>query len=158
MRRTIDDIRSNLDFVGCDNATALELCDEVERLQAELADRDAWHRAVMDEQCGQDEKHCACVPLLRREIAEARALANKHDGEWLVQSRLEQQLTEANTQIERLRDLLKRLLAKLPHERRDNTTGRCAGCGAIHWCGDGKGSDPCKPDCVLKEAQAAGGE
>ena len=32
--RTIEDIRSNLDYVGCDNETVLALCDEVERLRA----------------------------------------------------------------------------------------------------------------------------
>ena len=36
--RTTADIRDNLDFVGCDNATAMELCDEVDRLQA-IVDR-----------------------------------------------------------------------------------------------------------------------
>jgi hypothetical protein len=30
--RSLEDIRDNLDFVGCDNATALELCDEIEQL------------------------------------------------------------------------------------------------------------------------------
>lgn len=34
--RTLDDIRSNLDYVGCDNRTVLELCDEVERLREKL--------------------------------------------------------------------------------------------------------------------------
>lgn len=34
--RTLEDIRSNLDFVGCDNQTALDLCDEVERLRSRV--------------------------------------------------------------------------------------------------------------------------
>ena len=34
MKRTIDDIRGNLSFVGCDNETALEMCEEIERLTA----------------------------------------------------------------------------------------------------------------------------
>jgi len=50
-----------------------DLRKENERLMAELAERDAWHRAVMDETCGYDEKHCTCVPLLRREIEKLRA-------------------------------------------------------------------------------------
>ena len=37
MKRTIEDIRENLDHVGCDNETALEMCDEIERLR-----RDAY--------------------------------------------------------------------------------------------------------------------
>jgi hypothetical protein len=52
----------------------------------------------------------------------------------------------------KLRDLLRRLLSRLPHERQTMTTGRCAGCDAVQWCGDGKGADPCKQDCVLQEA------
>lgn len=36
MKRTTQDIRENLDFVGCDNETARELCDEVDRLTAIL--------------------------------------------------------------------------------------------------------------------------
>jgi hypothetical protein len=55
----------------------------------------------------------------------------------------------------RLRDLLHRLLSKLPSERHDSSAGWCAGCGAVHWCGDGRGKDPCKPDCVLQEALKA---
>lgn len=35
-RRTIGDIRANMDFVGCDNATAIDLCDRVEALEAAL--------------------------------------------------------------------------------------------------------------------------
>jgi uncharacterized small protein (DUF1192 family) len=41
---------------------------EIERLRAELADRDAWRAAVMAEYCELDERHCTCVPLLREEI------------------------------------------------------------------------------------------
>lgn len=33
MSRAVDEIRENMDYVGCDNATALEMCDEIERLQ-----------------------------------------------------------------------------------------------------------------------------
>jgi len=36
MQRTTEDIRENLSFVGCDNETALEMCEEIERLQAAL--------------------------------------------------------------------------------------------------------------------------
>ena len=33
MKRSIHDIRDNLDYVGCDDDTARELCDEVQRLR-----------------------------------------------------------------------------------------------------------------------------
>jgi hypothetical protein len=38
MKRTIADIRENLPFVGCDNETAAEMLDEIERLRAEIAE------------------------------------------------------------------------------------------------------------------------
>jgi hypothetical protein len=46
-----------------------------EKAEARLADlTDDFHR-VMDEDCNTDEGHCACVPHLRRRIAELEALA-----------------------------------------------------------------------------------
>src|SRR6202021_3804824 len=48
MRAPLDDIRSNLDHVGCDNATALELCDEIDNLCAQL--REAGKRAGLLQQ------------------------------------------------------------------------------------------------------------
>lgn len=36
MKRTLHDIRENLDYVGCDNETALELCAEIEWLRKSL--------------------------------------------------------------------------------------------------------------------------
>lgn len=57
-------------------------------------------------------------------------------------------------QVAELREVLKRALKKLPHERHDYSgVGNCAGCGALLYCGDGKGREPCKPDCVLREAE-----
>jgi len=38
MKRSVEEIRENMDYVGCDNATALEMCDEIDRLQA-IVDR-----------------------------------------------------------------------------------------------------------------------
>ena len=68
-------------------------------------------------------------------------------------------LLSAHADAMRLRDLLKRLLARLPDQRTDYSgVGWCAGCGVVLWVsGDtsGKGRDPCKPDCVLQEARAA---
>ena len=50
--------------------TVLELYERLEQAEAELEDiRDA-HTRVMSEQCPADEVHCACVPILRRELAE----------------------------------------------------------------------------------------
>lgn len=53
--RTLTDIRENIDYVGCDNATALDLCAQIDRLTRDLdlaraeADRlrsyqDTWER------------------------------------------------------------------------------------------------------------------
>ena len=56
-----------------------EAADEIKRLRGELADRDAWHWAVMDENCSQDEKHCACVPLLRKEVERLRNVMDADD-------------------------------------------------------------------------------
>jgi hypothetical protein len=36
----------------------------------ECADAAEWHRAIMAETCGEDEKHCVCVPVLRRACAD----------------------------------------------------------------------------------------
>jgi hypothetical protein len=33
VKRSLEDIRDNLDFVGCDNATAMGLCDEIKQLR-----------------------------------------------------------------------------------------------------------------------------
>ena len=55
------------------------------------------------------------------------------------------------------KDLLRRLLSKLSHERRDYSgVGWCAGCGAVLYCsGDDQPRDPCKSNCVLQEALRA---
>lgn len=45
MKRTITDIRENMPHVGCDNATALEMCDEIERLRRDL---DLYKAVVMN--------------------------------------------------------------------------------------------------------------
>jgi len=47
---------------------------EVERLEAELADWRETQRSVMAEKCPTDERHCTCVPMLRKEIESLRAL------------------------------------------------------------------------------------
>ena len=99
----------------------------------------------------------ACSELMRMAGNEIERLRGELNG--LCPDCYTQSLRQ---ELDNCRSLLRSLLAKLPHERHDLTTGRCAGCGAVHWCGDGKGADPCKPDCVLQEAmraaKAGGGE
>jgi hypothetical protein len=63
------------------------------------------------------------------------------------------QLREMKAEIKSLRSLLEGLYKKLPHTTRDLSSGRCVGCGAIHWCGDGKEKDPCKDDCIIQKAK-----
>lgn len=36
MKRTLDNIRMNIDHGGCDNDTAIEMCDEIERLRSAI--------------------------------------------------------------------------------------------------------------------------
>ena len=68
---------------------------------------------------------------------------------------LRTQLAEAKGEIGKWRNMLQRLLSKLPHSKHDYSgVGWCAGCGAVLYVsGDGKGRDPCKPDCILQEAE-----
>lgn len=42
-------------------------------LKARLDDYEADRRRVLSGECAEDEKHCACVPVLRQEIARLRA-------------------------------------------------------------------------------------
>jgi hypothetical protein len=42
-------------------------------LRAELANWKEDHRRVMSEECAPDEKHCTCVPALRKRIFELEA-------------------------------------------------------------------------------------
>ena len=41
---------------------------EVVELESELAEHDAYYRKVVNGECAPDEKHCTCVPVLRKEI------------------------------------------------------------------------------------------
>jgi len=92
------------------------LVGEVERLREALADASetrraladalAWiedykadHRAVVEGQCAPDERHCSCVPHLRRALAEMHeALADIARGDYsdpLCQRTPEQRAREA---------------------------------------------------------------
>ena len=46
---------------------------EIVRLRDELREITVQHRRVMEEPCSADEKHCTCVPILRRRIEQLRA-------------------------------------------------------------------------------------
>lgn len=50
--------------------SVIAVVDEVHALRAALAERDEDYRRVVSEACAGDEKHCACVPHLRRRIRE----------------------------------------------------------------------------------------
>ena len=45
---------------------------ENERLKDELSAIAEVHKQVMEERCPSDEKHCTCVPVLRREIEQLK--------------------------------------------------------------------------------------
>jgi len=48
--------------------------ERAEKAEAELAEIYAQHKTVMDETCTADEKHCTCVPVLRRMVEQHRGL------------------------------------------------------------------------------------
>ena len=67
-----------------------DAADEINRLQSLLDEITDAHRVVMDEKCHADERHCTCVPVLRKEnerlqsrltVAEADLAALR---EWLA--------------------------------------------------------------------------
>lgn len=47
---------------------------ENEQLKEELADIEDATKGAMDEKCDLDERHCTCVPLLRAEVKQLRAI------------------------------------------------------------------------------------
>lgn len=54
------------------------LIDEVDALRVQLAERDEYYRMVINEACqAPDEKHCTCVPALRKEAERLRKEANE---------------------------------------------------------------------------------
>lgn len=64
------------------------------------------------------------------------------------------QLIMAEKRNKDLKEVLQNLYTKLPHEKMTSCgVGRCAGCGVVLYCGDGKGRDPCKPSCALRAAE-----
>lgn len=43
----------------------------------DCADNREWHRVIMAEKCGEDEHHCACVPILRARIRDLEAATRR---------------------------------------------------------------------------------
>ena len=51
-----------------------------------LADLEDWERAskkVMSEQCPPDERHCTCVPFIRKRLEAAEKILAKHGCTWV---------------------------------------------------------------------------
>ena len=58
--------------------------EEIKRLQAWKADVMESQRIVMEEKCAGDERHCTCVPILRRELKRLQGkLLKSEDGVFL---------------------------------------------------------------------------
>ena len=102
---------SDMDDLQCLN-------DELTRLREELEDLQESAKRAAGEMCG-DEKHCSCVPLLRRELAAAQERAEIAEAavsvyrdflntelhwEWFRADQLGQSSSEQNAQ--KLRDWL----------------------------------------------------
>ena len=49
----------------------------VEELEAYKADIENSTKMALDESCTADEKHCTCVPLLRKRVAELEAVVER---------------------------------------------------------------------------------
>ena len=58
------------------NLTAL-----IEAYRGRVQDYEDDHRAVVEGQCAGDERHCSCVPHLRRALAAEKARAEKAETE-----------------------------------------------------------------------------
>ena len=58
------------------NLTAL-----IEAYRERVQDYEDDHRAVVEGQCAGDERHCSCVPHLRRALAAEKARAEKAETE-----------------------------------------------------------------------------
>jgi len=67
VQQAVADDQCSLAFAREVEVRLLSMHDKIKQLGAELADRDAQHRSVIDSPCP-DEQHCTCVPVLRREI------------------------------------------------------------------------------------------
>lgn len=62
------------------------LADEVERLRADIADRQEAYETTLNSPCP-DEQHCTCVPALRKRIAELEAELRRTQGRCSIAKR-----------------------------------------------------------------------
>jgi hypothetical protein len=75
---------SRAGIIYMEGETVERMADEILALRAELtvakdrsADYEADFRRVVNEECAPDEKHCSCVPHLRRQLAQRDAELEK---------------------------------------------------------------------------------
>ena len=71
MKRSLADIRENLDHVGCDNETAREMCDHIDALEARLAGQNTTFRIGL--RSANDRAHQMRARAERAEAALAEA-------------------------------------------------------------------------------------
>ena len=57
-------------------ALICDLLEHIANLEAELADWQEGSRIIMEEKCPPDEKHCTCVPYLRKQLQQAQTERN----------------------------------------------------------------------------------
>lgn len=51
--------------------------DENAHMRTELKNRAEWDKSILSETCPTDERHCGCVPILRKELSELKTLVQK---------------------------------------------------------------------------------
>ena len=88
----------------------LDLRDEVERLRERVQDYEDDARTVLAERCAPDERHCSCVPHLRREVERLRAEVEQLQQDAVVAAST---VSNVSTELERLRALRKTNVASL---------------------------------------------
>jgi cell division septum initiation protein DivIVA len=79
----------------------LDLRDEVERLRERVQDYEDDARTVLAERCAPDERHCSCVPHLRREVERLRAEVEQLQQDAAVAAST---VSSVSTELERLRE------------------------------------------------------
>ncbi len=98
----LDALRADVEELGGEYERGLEYTLDLETQLSDLTDD--FHR-VMDEDCSTDEKHCSCVPHLRRRIAELEA-----PGECNSIHKLQAQIRTMGSEIESIAPLREELL------------------------------------------------
>ena len=65
----------------------------------ECADAAEWHRAILEETCGEEDLHCACVPVLRQAVqAKTEILADCE----VENVRLRKEIARLTAEVDRL--------------------------------------------------------